>query len=97
MRRRRDLQLLAACDLAYDTPGTSFCPPGVQNGRFCAKLAVSASHSIGRGHVMKMALSVGLFDADWILLAGLINRAIQPDGLDDEVLGFARTLASGRA
>lgn len=87
------LQLVASCDLAYAAPGATFCLPGVQNGGFCTTPAVAVSRAIGRKAVMEMALTGAAYDADWALAAGLINRIVAADGLEEMVMDLARSLA----
>lgn len=88
------LQLVAACDLAYATPATRFCLPGVNNGGFCTTPAVAVSRNLSRKHVMELALSGEAFDADWALQTGLINRILPTDQILDYTSEFARKLAT---
>lgn len=87
------LQMVAACDLAYATPEATFCLPGVQNGGFCTTPAVAVSRAIGRKSVMEMALTGGVYDADWALAAGLINQIVAPEDLAGHVRTLTTTLA----
>ena len=88
------LQLLASCDLAYASPGATFCLPGVVNGGFCTTPAVAVSRAVGRKQVMELALSGTPVNADWALSAGLINRILPENELMHFVMDFAQTLAS---
>lgn len=88
------LQLLASCDLAYATPESSFCLPGVVNGGFCTTPAVAVARAVGRKQVMELALSGTPVDAQWALSAGLINRILPAEELMPFVTDFARTLAT---
>lgn len=88
------LQLVAACDLAYATPEARFCLPGVVNGGFCSTPAVAVSRNLSRKHVMELALSGEPMGADWALSAGLINRILPADTIQDFTKGFAQKLAS---
>lgn len=91
------LQLVAACDLAFVAPSATFCLPGVRNGGFCTTPAVTVGRNLARKHIMEMTLSGEVFDADWALRAGLVNRVIPSERLMDEAMAFARTLAARHA
>jgi enoyl-CoA hydratase/carnithine racemase len=88
------LQMVAACDLAYASADATFCLPGVQNGGFCTTPAVAVSRVIGRKAVMEMALTGAVYDADWALANGLINRVLPSDQLSQHVHDLAKTLAT---
>ncbi|SLN45806.1 Carnitinyl-CoA dehydratase [Falsiruegeria litorea R37] len=88
------LQMVAACDLAYASVDATFCLPGVQNGGFCTTPAVAVSRAIGRKAVMEMALTGAVYDADWALVNGLINRVLAADQLPKHVHDLATTLAT---
>ncbi len=89
------LQLVASCDLAFASPQATFCLPGVQNGGFCTTPSVAVGRVIGRNALMEMALSGEYFDADWARAAGLINRVIPADELQEATYTFARKLTRG--
>lgn len=87
------LQLMCSCDMTFAGPGARFCLPGVNNGGFCTTPAVAVGRKIGRNHLMELALSGELFDAEWALSAGLINRIVPDHLLFDTAIEFAETLA----
>lgn len=91
------LQLVAACDLAFATPNSRYCLPGVNNGGFCTTPAVAVSRNLSRKHIMELALSGEAMDAQWALSAGLINRIIPQDEIVTYTMDFARTLAGRHA
>ncbi len=87
------LQLTAACDLTFASDDARFQLPGVNNGGFCTTPAVAVSRAISRKHLMELLLSGEVFDADWALNAGLVNRVFAPEELAEATRDFARTLA----
>ncbi len=91
------LQLVAACDLAFASASATFCLPGVNNGGFCTTPAVAVSRSVSRKYVMEMALSGEVFDAEWAVSAGLVNRRLPDTDIIEFTSNFARTLASRHA
>lgn len=90
-------QIVAACDLAFASPRATFCLPGVQNGGFCSTPAVAVGRVLSRKHVLEMALSGATYDADWALSAGLVNRVVPSDVLEQTVYDFATQLAGRHA
>lgn len=87
-------QLVASCDLAYASITASFATPGVNIGLFCSTPMVALSRSVGRKQGMEMLLSGRPIDAatarDW----GLINHAVAPERLEEEVAEMAALIAS---
>ncbi|MEQ9694101.1 enoyl-CoA hydratase-related protein [Shimia sp. SDUM112013] len=88
------LQMVAACDLAFASTRASFCLPGVQNGGFCSTPAVAVGRVISRKHAMEMAMTGDSYSADWALAAGLVNRVLPPEALEQVVRDRVRTLAT---
>ncbi|MDP2495351.1 enoyl-CoA hydratase-related protein [Shimia thalassica] len=91
------LQIVAACDLAFVSTQARFCLPGVHNGGFCSTPAVAVGRVLSRKHALEMAMSGATYDADWALDAGLVNRVVAPEALQETVHDFARTLAQRHA
>jgi len=91
------LQMMASCDLAFVSDKAGFCLPGVNNGGFCTTPAVGVSRTVGRKHLMELLLSGETKDSDWAMNAGLVNRIIPSDVLEQETMNFATTLASRNA
>jgi len=87
-------QLVATCDLAIAADDAKFATPGVKIGLFCTTPMVALTRTIGRKRAMEMLLTGDFVDAataaDW----GLINRAVPPARLHDEVDALARKIAS---
>jgi len=85
-------QLVASCDLAIAASDAKFATPGVKIGLFCTTPMVALTRAVGRKRAMEMLLTGEFVDAataaDW----GLINKAVPPDRLHDEVLALARKI-----
>jgi enoyl-CoA hydratase/carnithine racemase len=82
-------QLVAACDLAIATEGSTFATPGVRIGLFCSTPMVPISRAIGRKRAMQMLLTgnpiTAATAADW----GLVNTVVDAGELDDAVAAMA--------
>ena len=82
-------QLVAACDLAIATEGSSFATPGVRIGLFCSTPMVPISRAIGRKRAMQMLLTgnpiTAATAADW----GLVNTVVGAGELDGAVAAMA--------
>lgn len=90
-------QLVATCDLAVASDTATFATPGVNIGLFCSTPQVSLSRAIGPKKALEMLLTGAPVSAAEAEKAGLINRAVAPDRLDEAVYGLARTIASKSA
>lgn len=88
------LQLLSSCDLVFAAPSATFALPGVINGGFCTTPSVAVSRRIAPSAVLEMSYSGDVFDADWALRTGLINRIVPQNNLRSTADDFARTLAT---
>ena len=87
-------QLVATCDMAIAAQDTKFGVNGVNIGLFCSTPMVALSRNISRKKAFEM-LSTGTFlNADAAESAGLINRSVPLDHLEDETDELARTIAS---
>jgi enoyl-CoA hydratase/carnithine racemase len=78
-------QLVASCDLAVASDDAWFATPGVKIGLFCATPMVPLVRSIGRKRAMEMLLTGRPIDAATAASWGLVNRAVPPHRLDDEI------------
>lgn len=85
-------QLVATCDLAVAADTAVFATPGVNIGLFCSTPMVALSRNVGRKGAMKMLLTGKPTDAATAERLGLINDAVAPDALDEEVLALATLL-----
>lgn len=86
-------QLVATCDLAVAAQDTRFGVNGVNLGLFCSTPMVALSRNIGRKQAFEMLTTGQFIDATRAEALGLINRAVAPGQLDDEVTALANTLA----
>ena len=87
-------QLVATCDLAIASTQATFATPGVKIGLFCTTPMVALTRAIGRKRAMEMLLTGDFIDAATAEAWGLINRAVAPERLHDEVLALARKIAA---
>ncbi|SFJ60841.1 enoyl-CoA hydratase [Jannaschia pohangensis] len=86
-------QLVATCDLAIASMDAEFGVNGVDIGLFCSTPMVALTRNVGRKRAFEM-LSMGLFlTAEEARDAGLVNRAVPPEVLDDCVDDYAGRLA----
>ena len=86
-------QLVATCDLAVAAEEAEFGVNGVDIGLFCSTPMVALTRNVGRKRAFEM-LSTGMFlSAGEAVAAGLVNRAVPSDALDDCVDHYARTVA----
>jgi len=85
-------QLVATCDLAIAASDAKFATPGVKIGLFCTTPMVALTRAIGRKRAMEMLLTGEFIDAATAAEWGLINKAVPPERLHDEVLALARKI-----
>jgi len=78
-------QLVAACDLAVASEGSSFATPGVHIGLFCSTPAVAIGRAIGRKNAMRMLVTGEVVPAELAMQWGLINQVVQ-DKDEDQAL-----------
>ncbi len=90
-------QLVATCDLAIASADAKFATPGVKIGLFCTTPMVALTRAIGRKRAMEMLLTGDFIDATTAERWGLINRAVSPERLHDEVRALAAKLAAASA
>ncbi len=86
-------QMVASCDLAIAASGTRFGVNGINIGLFCSTPMVALTRNIGRKQAFEMLTTGKFIDADRAAEIGLINHAVQPNKLDDEVDALAQILA----
>lgn len=87
-------QLVATCDLAVASRNASFATSGINVGLFCSTPGVPLSRNVLRKHAMQMLLTGEFVSAERAAQLGLINRAVEPEALDEEVLALARHIAA---
>ena len=86
-------QLVANADLAVASTAASFATSGINLGLFCSTPGVPLSRNVLRKHAMEMLLTGDFVSAKDAATLGLVNRVVEPDHLDREVLGLARHIA----
>ena len=88
--------LAAACDLRICTNRSRF---GVPIARTLGNCLSAANHArfldlVGPARLKEMLYTGRLFSADEAAAAGLVNRVVPPDALDDIVEEYAETMAA---
>ncbi|MEM9436471.1 MAG: enoyl-CoA hydratase [Pseudomonadota bacterium] len=87
-------QLVASCDMAVAAEGTRFGVNGVNIGLFCSTPMVALSRNIARKHAFEMLTTGEFMDAEAARAAGLVNRVVAADALDEETATLATLVAS---
>lgn len=90
-------QLVATCDLALAAADAVFGTPGVKIGLFCSTPMIPLSRAVGRKRAMHMLLTGDMIDAATAVDWGLVNAAVPPDRLAQEVRDLAAKLAASSA
>jgi len=78
-------QLVAQCDLAVASTDASFAVSGVNFGLFCSTPSVPLLRNVAPKQAMEMLVTGDFIDAKQAVERGLVNRAVPPEQLDDEV------------
>ena len=86
-------QLVAASDLAVAADTASFATPGVKIGLFCTTPMVPLVRNISPKVAMEMLLTGQPISAERALMAGLVNRVVPVDQLDQAVAELASAIA----
>jgi len=87
-------QLVATCDLAVASTEAKFAVSGVNLGLFCSTPGVALSRNVPRKRAFEMLITGEFIDADTASEWGLINRAVPPEKLDEEVMSLAGIIAA---
>jgi enoyl-CoA hydratase/carnithine racemase len=87
-------QLVATCDLAYASPHSGFCTPGVNIGLFCSTPMVALTRNVVPKHALEMLLTGAVYDAAHAERIGLINKVLAQTELRSHVMGVAGKIAS---
>ena len=90
-------QLVASCDLALASEDARFATPGVNIGLFCSTPMVALSRAVGRKRALEMLLTGEALSAAEAAQAGLINRAVPVDRLDEDVAALAAAISGKSA
>lgn len=86
--------LAAGCDLVVASENALFQLPGTNLGAACISPAAVVCRSIGRKKCLELLLTADPFDAHEAERAGLVNRVVPPEELDDATEELAEKLAS---
>lgn len=78
-------QLVAMCDLAVASRDARFAVSGVNLGLFCSTPSVALSRNLPRKAAFEMLVTGDFISAAQALEKGLINRAVAPEALDEEI------------
>jgi enoyl-CoA hydratase/carnithine racemase len=85
-------QLVAQCDLAVASSAARFAVSGVNLGLFCSTPSVPLSRNLSRKQAFEMLVTGDTIDARQAQERGLVNRVVEPDGLDAEVERLAASI-----
>ena len=85
-------QLVAQCDLAVASSAARFAVSGVNLGLFCSTPSVPLSRNLSRKQAFEMLVTGDTIDARQALERGLVNRVVEPEGLDAEVERLAASI-----
>jgi enoyl-CoA hydratase/carnithine racemase len=85
-------QLVAQCDLAVASTEAKFATSGVSYGVFCSTPGVPLARNVTPKRAMEMLLTGEPIDAATALAHGLVNRAVPPARLDEELQGLIRAI-----
>ena len=86
-------QLVANCDLAIASTEARFAVSGINLGLFCSTPGVALSRNVSQKHAFEMLLTGEFIDTAAAVEKGLINRAVEPDKLEQATREFALSIA----
>lgn len=84
--------MVASCDMAIASDKAKFGTTEINVGMFPMVIAPILVQTIGRRRTMEMGLTGTLIDAQEAARIGLINKAVTPEKLDEEVMALANQL-----
>ncbi|GAB6887876.1 enoyl-CoA hydratase-related protein [Desulfothermus okinawensis JCM 13304] len=87
------LGVVAACDLAIASKNSKFGLTAINVGLNCVGPVIPVLRSIGRKRSLELLFLGNTIDAEEAQKIGLINRAVDPDKLEEETLKIAKELA----
>jgi enoyl-CoA hydratase/carnithine racemase len=85
-------QLAATCDLVVASEEARFATPGVKIGLFCSTPMVALSRAVGQKRSMEMLLTGDFISAEEALAAGLVNRVVLAEALEEETRKLAEKI-----
>ena len=89
----KEMQLVAACDLAVAGEKARFGLSGVNFGLFCSTPLVAVGRAIPRKRAMEMAMTGQLYSAADAEHFGLVNRVVPEGHAVEEAQALAKTIA----
>lgn len=87
-------QLVAACDLVVAAESAKFATPGVKLGLFCTTPMVPLVRSVSPKFAMEMLLTGAPISAERAMHAGLVNRVVPTEQLDQAVKELTDAIVS---
>lgn len=87
-------QLVAQCDLAVASSAAKFAVSGVNLGLFCSTPSVPLSRNVARKQAFEMLVTGDFIDAAQAQARGLVNRVVEPAGLDAEIETLAASIVA---
>jgi len=87
-------QLVGTCDLAVASTQASLAVSGVNLGLFCSTPGVALTRNVPRKRAFEMLMTGEFIDARTASEWGLVNRAVDPERLDEEVESLAVNIAA---
>jgi methylglutaconyl-CoA hydratase len=86
--------LVAACDIAVASSAATFSFTEVRIGLVPAVISVPVLPRLQARAAHELMLTGEVFNAERAVQVGLVNRAVEPDGLDTEVQRYAEMLVA---
>ena len=86
-------QLVATCDLVVCSEGARFATPGVKIGLFCTSPGVALARAVSQKKAMEMLLTGTPLSAEEAETAGLVNRIVPSEELQEATLQLAKQIA----
>ena len=87
-------QLVAQCDLAVASTEARFAVSGINFGLFCATPSVPLLRNVSAKQAMEMLVTGDFIDARQAVERGLINRAVVPEQVGDEVESLVKSIVA---
>ncbi len=85
-------QLVANSDLAVASSEAGFGTSGINVGLFCMTPGVALARNVTRKHAFEMLFTGEIVPADKVADAGLVNKVVAPEMLDDAVAELAQSI-----
>lgn len=87
-------QLVAACDMAVAAENARFGVNGINIGLFCSTPMVALTRAVPPKAAFEMLTTGEFITAQRACDLGLVNRVVPADGLADETMAMAQTVAA---